>query len=110
MLPGFWCYDCRLTFDASGVLRRWTYQSFFPGGELRPEPYHAGYEQLAPRPVLRDQELTVLDELADNANADAEEEIAGDHVQHDESLGDRMCRLVFDQCKRGRDIDRVIEA
>ena len=57
-----------------------------------------------------DHELTVLDELADNADADAEEEIAGDHVQHDDGLGDWMYRLVLDQRERGRDIDRVIEA
>ena len=61
-------------------------------------------------PLSRDPELTVLDELADNADADAEEEIAGDHVQHDDGLGDWMCRLVLDQRERGRDIDRVIEA
>lgn len=44
---GFWCDDYRLTFDASGVLRHWTHRSFFHGGELRPEPCHAGYERLA---------------------------------------------------------------
>jgi hypothetical protein len=44
---GFWCDDYRLTFDASGVLQHWTHRSFSHGGELRPEPCHAGYERLA---------------------------------------------------------------
>ena len=44
---GFWCDEYRLSFDTSGVLRRWTHRSFFHGGELRPEPCQAGYERLA---------------------------------------------------------------
>ena len=40
---GFWCDDYRLTFDASGGLRHWTHRSFYHGGELRPEPCHAGF-------------------------------------------------------------------
>jgi hypothetical protein len=44
---GFWCDEYNLTFDASGMLRRWSHRSFFHGGELRPEPCRAGYERLA---------------------------------------------------------------
>lgn len=38
----------------------------------------------------------VLDFLADDPNADAEKEITGDDIEHDDGLGDRMGRLVFD--------------
>ena len=44
---GFWCDEYRLTFDRNQVLRQWGHRSFFHGGELRPEPCHAGYERLA---------------------------------------------------------------
>ncbi len=33
---GLWCDEYRLTFDESGVLRRWTHKSFLHGGELMP--------------------------------------------------------------------------
>ena len=32
--PGTWCDEYMLTFDSQGVLRRWTHQSIFYGGEL----------------------------------------------------------------------------
>jgi len=34
--PGTWCDEYVLTFDSQGVLRRWTHQSHFYGGELMP--------------------------------------------------------------------------
>lgn len=33
---GIWCDEYVLTFDSQGVLRRWTHQSKFHGGELAP--------------------------------------------------------------------------
>jgi hypothetical protein len=33
---GSWCDEYRLVFDQGGVLRRWTHQSYFHGGEVMP--------------------------------------------------------------------------
>jgi hypothetical protein len=34
--PGIWCTQYALTFDERGILRHWTKQSYFHGGELMP--------------------------------------------------------------------------
>ncbi len=34
--PGMWCDEYVLTFDEQAVLRRWTHQSYFHGGEYAP--------------------------------------------------------------------------
>ena len=34
--PGIWCEQYALTFDERGILRHWTKQSYFHGGELMP--------------------------------------------------------------------------
>ena len=35
--PGMWCNEYALTFDERGILRDWTHQSYFHGGELMPK-------------------------------------------------------------------------
>lgn len=35
--PGTWCDEYVLTFDRAAVLRRWTRQSYYHGGELMPQ-------------------------------------------------------------------------
>lgn len=34
--PGMWCDEYALTFDQQGILRSWTHQSYFHGGEFMP--------------------------------------------------------------------------
>lgn len=34
--PGTWCDEYVLTFDSRAILRRWTYRSYFHGGENNP--------------------------------------------------------------------------
>ena len=34
--PGMWCDEYVLTFDGQGILRRWTHETHFHGGELMP--------------------------------------------------------------------------
>jgi hypothetical protein len=44
---GLWCEEYVLTFDAGGVLRRWTHRSFFHGGELMPPHCDSGVQKPA---------------------------------------------------------------
>ena len=34
--PGMWCDEYVLTFDGQGILRRWTHETHFHGGEMMP--------------------------------------------------------------------------
>jgi hypothetical protein len=44
---GSWCDEYVLTFDAGGVLRRWTHTSYLHGGEMMPDRCDSGVRKPA---------------------------------------------------------------
>ncbi|MBM4122307.1 MAG: hypothetical protein FJ249_06920 [Nitrospira sp.] len=44
---GSWCDEYVLTFDAGGVLRRWTHASYLHGGEMMPDRCDSGVRKPA---------------------------------------------------------------